>query len=146
VLAVEILRRGPERQHGQHRPHEDLLHGQSTRGETVAWGMMVGANQKPFSGSRSTRPSLRALALADCVGKIRMSSSCSSELIAPMSVFRRAGRRGEAATGAGLSRSDDLVGGFLLHQQSRNHAAADVTLVEEKMPFTMPSTAWSMGR
>ena len=117
-----------ERQHRQHRA-EDLLAGDAVglrhagedrrREPEAAVGQLAGR----LTSARRPRPRRRR-------DSSRMRSSCSAELMAPMSVFLSSGSPRRSVPSRRFRRPSSVVGDRLLHQQPAA-GAADVALVEE---------------
>jgi len=104
---------------------------------------IVGANQNPFSGMshgalQRSAPSRSPMSL-----RVRMRSSCSAELIAPMSVFLSSGSPRRRVMRRCFRRS--TTSSWMFSCTSRRLPAQHTWPWLKKMPLTMPSTAWSMG-
>ena len=103
----------------------------------------VGGNQKPRSGSSQAGCQRCAPSASPTSDSSRMRASCSAELIAPMSVFLSSGSPTRSVPMRRCSAGDDLV----VHDSctSSREPAQQTWPWLKKMPWTMPSTAWSIG-
>jgi hypothetical protein len=110
-------------------------------GETLV--KMVGANQKPFSGSSHGGDQRSAPSASPTAVSSRIRASCSAELIAPTSVFLSSGspRRSVPAGACSASSTSSWIDSCT----SSREPAQQTWPWLKKMPLTMPSTAWSIG-
>ena len=104
---------------------------------------MVGANQNPFSGMTQSAVQRSAPSCSPMSESSRMRSSCSRELIAPMSVFLSSGSPSRSVDSRCLSRSTTSSCTFSC--TSSREPAQQTWPWLKKMPLTMPSMAWSIG-
>ena len=118
----------------------------SSRAIRCAWVTpvkIVGANQKPRSGSSHGGDQRSAPSASPTSDSSRIRASCSAELIAPMSVFLSSGSPTRSVairrlSGASTSSATDSC-------TSSREPAQQTWPWLKKMPLTMPSTAWSIG-
>jgi hypothetical protein len=101
----------------------------------------VGANQKPRSGRSQTTLLRRAPSSSPLATSAVIRSSCSRELIAPTSVFLSSGSPSRRRAMRAQSFST-TVSATLSWIMSREPAQQTWPWLK-KIPFTIPSTAWS---
>ena len=104
---------------------------------------IVGAYQNPFSGISHGTLQRSAPSATPTSESSRMRSSCSFELIAPMSVFLSSGSPRRRVERRSFSRS--TTSSWMFSCTSRREPAQHTCPWLKKMPLTMPSMAWSMG-
>ena len=103
----------------------------------------VGANQKPLAGRSQSAVQRSAPSSSPTSARWRIRSSCSRELIAPMSVFLSSGSPRRSVPSRRLSRA--TTSSAIDSCTSRREPAQHTWPWLKKMPLTMPSTAWSIG-
>ena len=104
---------------------------------------IVGGNQKPFTGSSHGGDQRCAPSASPTSDSSRILASWAAELMAPTSVFLSSGSPSRRV--ASRRRSDASTSEYTDSCTSSREPAQQTWPWLKKMPFTMPSTAWSTG-